>query len=269
MNRRGLAVSFGALTLLVLSMSMLVVTGMRAHRLGRLQMDFVTAVSHELRTPLAIIGSAADNLNDGVVDSPAQLEEYGRIIGREVGTLTGLVERILLFVATRDGRHQYVLEPLDARAVIDVVLTNTASLIRAAGVRLEQDVAPGLPMVVADGTALTHCLENLVTNALKYGADGSLLRIRAAVASRRDARIVEISVTDAGQGIAAADLPHVFEPFYRSQAARAAQIHGTGLGLALASQMAIAMGGTLTVTSVPGSATTFTIGLKQAINHES
>ncbi len=70
MRQRGLAVSFSALLLLVLSLSMLLVTTIRAQRLARLQMDFVTAVSHELRTPLTIIGSAADNIASGVVDTP-------------------------------------------------------------------------------------------------------------------------------------------------------------------------------------------------------
>ena len=71
----------------------------------RLQMDFVTAVSHELRTPLTIIGSAADNIANGVVETPEQLQEYGTVIGHEVGQLSGLVERILRFAATRDGRQ--------------------------------------------------------------------------------------------------------------------------------------------------------------------
>ena len=80
MQRRGLALSFGALFLLVLSLSMLVITSIRAQRLARLQMDFVTAVSHELRTPLTIIGSAADNIANGVVDSQPQLREYGSVM---------------------------------------------------------------------------------------------------------------------------------------------------------------------------------------------
>jgi signal transduction histidine kinase len=258
MRRRGLAVSAGALALLVLSMSMLIVTGIRAHRLGRLQMDFVTAVSHELRTPLTIIGAAADNLNDGVIESPAQLQEYSGIIGREVETLGGLVERILLFVATRDGRHHYVLEPIDANEVIDAVLASTDTLARAAGVVIERAGTGPLP-VIADRAALTHCLENLVTNALKYGAAGGVIRISG---STTPAGRVAISVADAGAGIAPEDLPHIFEPFYRGQAARAAQIHGTGIGLALAQQMAVAMGGALAAVSSDTGAT-FTLTLQR------
>jgi signal transduction histidine kinase len=263
MSRRGLAVSYGALALLVLSMSMLVVTGIRVHRLGRLQMDFVTAVSHELRTPLTIIASAADNLNDGVVESQTQLHEYGAIISREVGTLSGLVERILLFVATRDGRHQYHPEAVDVREVIDTVVTGTDALIRAAGVTIECQVEPGLPMVLADRAGLGHCLENLVTNALKYGAERGVVRISAATESGQPDRIV-IAVTDQGAGISADDLPHLFEPFYRGRGPRIAQIHGTGIGLALAKQVVVAMGGSLDAANVPGGGATFNILLAVA-----
>jgi signal transduction histidine kinase len=263
MSRRGLAVSYGALALLVLSMSMLVVTGIRVHRLGRLQMDFVTAVSHELRTPLTVIASAADNLHDGVIESQTQLHEYGAIISREVGTLSGLVERILLFVATRDGRHQYHLEAVDVREVIDGVLTRTDPLIRAAGVTVECRIEPDLPMVLADRIGLDHCLENLVTNALKYGAHGADVRIDATIVGQPAERIA-IAVTDRGPGISPDDLPHLFEPFYRGRGARVAQIHGTGIGLALARQVVVAMGGSLEAANVPGGGATFTIRLKPA-----
>jgi signal transduction histidine kinase len=262
MRQRGLAISFGALLLLVISMSLLLVTSMRARRLGRLQMDFVTAVSHELRTPLTIISSAADNLADGVVESGDQLKEYGAVIGSEVNQLSGLVERILLFAATREGRHHYALEPLDAASIIDAVLTGTSALIRTSQFTVERQIAAGLPQVIGDRLALSHCLENLITNALKYGKDSRWIRIEATPVS--GGHQVEISVADGGIGIDALDLPHIFEPFYRGDAVRLAQIHGTGLGLAVASQMAQAMGGTLTANSAPGQGSTFTITLRAA-----
>jgi signal transduction histidine kinase len=242
MRQRGLAISVGALLLLIVSMSLLVVIASRAHRLGQLQMDFVTAVSHELRTPLTIIGSAADNLTDGVVDRPEQLREYGTVISNEVSQLSGLVERILLFASARAGTQQYVLEPLDVADIVQAVLTSTAALLRASEFTVDVQVPPGVPRVQADRLALSHCLENLITNALKYGKDGQ--RLRVAVASA--ASTVEIRVEDGGPGIDPADLPHVFEPFYRGGRVRTGHVHGTGLGLALARLMAEAMRGTLT-----------------------
>jgi len=262
MRRRGLAMSYGALGFLVLSMSMLVVTGLRAHRLGRLQTDFVTAVSHELRTPLTIIGSAADNLNDGVVDSEAQMQEYGAIISREVASLSGLVERILLFVSTRDGRHQYSLEPTDVAKVVSEALTTTRALIKAAGVHVEERLDANLPLVIADRAALLHCLENLVTNALKYGSSAGTIRITGHVSELRGVPSVAIGVADDGPGIEQDEMPHIFEPFYRGRSARASQIDGTGIGLALSRQMVMAMGGTLDARNVPGSGAEFTVHLR-------
>jgi signal transduction histidine kinase len=265
MRQRGLAVSFIALLALVLSVSMLLVTATRAQRLARLQMDFVTAVSHELRTPLTIIGSAADNIASGVVDTREQLREYGTVIGHEVGQLSGLVERILLFASTRDGRQKYVLEPLSPAGIVDGVLTGTGGLIRAAQFTVEREVEPDLPAVIADRIAVSQCLENLVTNALKYGQEKRWIRLRAALApgANGEPDAVEISVSDGGMGIEADDLPHIFDPFYRSRAAQKAQIHGTGLGLAVAKQIADSLGSTLTVTSVSGQGSTFTLRLRR------
>ncbi len=220
---------------------MLLVTTIRAQRLARLQMDFVTAVSHELRTPLTIIGSAADNIASGVVDTREQLQEYGTVIGHEVGQLSGLVERILLFASTRDGRQKYVLEPLSPADIIDAVLTGTGGLIRAAQFTVEREVQPNLPPVIGDRIAVSQCLENLVTNALKYGQEAALDPAACGAGARRQRRgrgSARSACPTGGMGIDADDLPHIFDPFYRSRAAQIAQIHGTGLGLAVAKQIA-------------------------------
>jgi signal transduction histidine kinase len=263
MRQRGLAVSFIALLLLVLSLSMLLLTTVRAQRLARLQMDFVTAVSHELRTPLTIIGSAADNIASGVVVTPRQLQDYGAVIGNEVGRLSGLVERVLRFARARDGRQSYVLEPLSPADIADTVLTVTGGLIRAAQFTVERDIPPGLPAVVGDRMAVAQCLENLVTNALKYGARGRWMRVSAALApaGAGAAEAVRISIADRGTGIEPGEEKRIFEPFYRSPTVQVARIQGTGLGLAVARQIAESLGGSLEVESVPGQGSTFTLQL--------
>jgi signal transduction histidine kinase len=265
MQRRGLALSFGALFLLVLTLSMLVITSVRAQRLARLQMDFVTAVSHELRTPLTIIGSAADNIASGVVEGRAQLQEYGAVIGDQASRLSGLVERVLLFAATRDGQQRYVVQSLPPSEVIDAALASAEGLIRAAQFTVDRDVPAGLPPIVGERMAVSQCVENLITNALKYSRDERWIGVRAReVDEGKGERMVQISVSDRGIGIAPEDLPHIFEPFYRSPRVRRSQIHGTGLGLALAKQVAESMGGTLTVQSEPGRGSTFTLSLRCA-----
>jgi signal transduction histidine kinase len=262
MHRRNLAISFGAIMLLVMSMGILIMVSTRAHRLGKLQMDFVTAVSHELRTPLTVISSAAENIAHGVVEGKEQLRQYGAVIANHAQQLSGLVEEVLLFASTRDGQQRYVLKPLRVDEIVDATLAATDGLIRAARFTVEREIASNLPGVQGDLLALSQCLQNLVTNALKYGRDQRWIAVRAQVAdSDHGKREVQISVSDRGVGIDPADLPHIFEPFYRSAAATASQIHGTGLGLSLALRIAEAMNGRLTVMSTPGRGSTFTLHL--------
>jgi signal transduction histidine kinase len=262
MHQRNLAISFGALLLLVVSMAMLIVTSNRAQRLAKLQMDFVTAVSHELRTPLTVISSAADNITHGVVEGKEQLRQYGSVIGNQARQLSGLVEQILLFATTRQAPERYSLRLLNVSAVIDATLTSTEGLIKAAQFTVEREIQPNLPPVTGDLVALSQCLQNLITNALKYGRDGRWIGIRAVVAPDAAGRKeVQVSISDRGIGVDPADASRIFEPFYRSPAAKAAQIHGTGLGLSLAKSIAEAMEGQLTVTSTPGRGSTFTLHL--------
>ncbi|MGE3510686.1 MAG: sensor histidine kinase [Vicinamibacterales bacterium] len=262
-RQRGLLISFVALSGLVLSLWMLILATTRAQRLAQLQMDFVTTVSHELRTPLAIIGSAAENIASGVVETPERLREYGEVIGHEVTQLSGLVERILRFAAIREGRQTYVLEPIAPAELIDAVLDSTAGLAQAATFTVERDVAPDLPHLNGDRVALGQCLENLVTNALKYGRDGRWLRVSAGAVPATDGggAAVRITVTDRGPGLPPDEVARIFEPFYRTRDAHAAQIHGTGLGLALARQIAEDMGGSLVVESTVGRGASFVLTL--------
>ena len=261
-RHRDLAISFGVLLVLAAGIGIILISSQRARVLARLQMDFVAAVSHELRTPLTVISSAAENIADGVVAGKQQLSQYGIEIKNQARQLMQLVEQILLFAATRDKRHHYNLRPLRVVDLIEAALKDTTGLIDSAGVTVEQEIAPNLPPVVGDLPALSHCLQNLITNAVKYGGDARWMRITAGVHEQNGQfHEVQISVEDKGLGIGAAELRRIFEPFYRSRAAAAAQIHGTGLGLSLARDIAEAMGGRLTVVSEPGKGSCFTVYL--------
>jgi signal transduction histidine kinase len=260
MRRRDLAIGFGVLLVLAVNMAMLIITSHRAQRLAQLQMDFVTAVSHELRTPLTVIISGADNICNGVVGSAGQMARYGAVIGNQARQLFGLVERILLFAATRQGRLRYNLRPVAVHEVVDAALAATAGLIEADRFTVECDIEEELPPIMGDAVALSQCLQNLITNALKYSNEKRWIGIRAGVHERGPAgKEVQISVSDRGIGIGSEDLPQIFEPFYRSAAVKSAQIHGTGLGLPLSRSIAEAMNGRLEVTSVPGRGSTFTL----------
>jgi signal transduction histidine kinase len=261
-RRRDLAIGFGVLLLLVISMAILIFTSTRAQKLAKLQMDFVTAVSHELRTPLTVISSAAENIAHGVVEGRPQLEQYGSVIGAQARKLFEMVEQILLFAAIREGQQRYSLRPLEVPEILDAALSGTAGLIRTAGFHVEQQIEPNLPRIVGDLPALSQCVQNLITNALKYGSEQKWIGIQAQVTEYGiNGKEIQISVSDRGIGIAPDELRHIFEPFYRSPSVTAAQIHGTGLGLPLAKSIVEAMKGQVTVKSAPGRGSTFTLHL--------
>ncbi|HEY6308316.1 MAG TPA: HAMP domain-containing sensor histidine kinase [Candidatus Angelobacter sp.] len=262
LRRRHLIASFGVLVLLAITMAMVMITSQRARRLAALQMNFVAGVSHELRTPLAVISSAAENIAHGVVADQQQMARYGASILKQTRQLSQLVEQVLVFATTQQKQGHYQLRPVDVAQVIDAALENTAGMTAAAGVTVERHVDPGLPPVAADFAALAQCLQNLITNAIKYGGEGRWMGIRATARRENGAvREVEVTVEDRGIGISPQEIKQIFEPFYRSPAVAGSNVHGTGLGLPLARTVIEAMRGRLTVASEPGKGSAFTVHL--------
>jgi len=237
--------------------------------LARLQMDFVAGVSHELRTPLAVICSAGDNLADGVVaSSTQQIRQYGELIRKEGRQLAAMVEQIMQYASDRSGLRHYELQPARIVDVIQAVLEEARPVNEMLGFTVEQSIEPGLPLVRVDVEALSQALQNLVNNAVKYSGDSRWLSVKAASARTKKGVEVQVAVEDRGVGIAAADLPHVFDPFYRGTAATAAQVHGTGLGLYTAREAVAAMGGVVRVRSTPGKGSVFTIHIPALVSED-
>lgn len=257
LRRRNLAISFGILLLLAAGMGLALISARRAERLAQLQMEFVAGVSHELRTPIAVIRQAADNLADGIVSSPDQTKEYGRLVRTEGRRLTNMVEQTLQFASSRTGKQNFVLEEIDPTQLIAAAVGEVQPELTASAVELSVEVADDLPSVVGDATAIAQCLRNLLSNAIKYRGQSSSVKLTASV----DGNSLRIDVIDTGIGISTDDLPHVFEPFYRGQQAIDAQVQGSGLGLGLAKQAAEAAGGSLAVASAPGVGSTFSLRL--------
>ena len=258
-RRRNLLLSSGILALLVASVGLVVLSARRAERLAAQQVEFVAAVSHELRTPLAVIRSAGENLADGVVETRAEVQKYGGLVRDEGQRLTDLVEQVLAYAGIQSarsvsaaGRSSCAVADLVSRAVDDV-----RDVLERAGARIDVDVPDDLPAILVNSAALERAVVNLITNAVKYGGDARWVGVSAQSSSDE----VRITVADRGIGIAARDLPHIFEPFYRSASVVAAQIRGTGLGLALVDGLVRAQGGRVTVTSTEGAGSAFTIHL--------
>jgi signal transduction histidine kinase len=154
------------------------------------------------------------------------------------------------------------VRPLAVSEIVETALDNTSGLLKEAGIRLEQKIDPGLPLVAGDLGSLSRCLQNLVVNAAKYGGGDRWIGLVAEIdhTSARGLQ-VRIRVEDHGIGICDSELPFVFDPFFRSAQVVDAQIRGTGLGLAIAKRSAEAFGGTLSVESQIGMGSIFTLRL--------
>jgi len=259
-RRRNLMISMGILGVLAASMVMMVVSTRRSQQLARQQMEFVAAVSHELRTPLAVVRSAADNLADGLVEDEEQVRKYGALVRTEGRRLTEMVEQILEFAGIHSGQRTFTPVPIRVDALIDNVLRASGALIDAAHLAIEIDIPPDLPPVNGDEAALRRVFQNLVGNAIKYGAGGKWIGI----AARRAGNEVRVSVSDRGIGIAPADHERIFEPFYRAADVVAAQVQGAGLGLSLVRRIVEAHGGRVTVRSAKAAGSEFTVYLPVA-----
>lgn len=260
-RRWNLGVSLGVLALLSASVALALVASQRAQRLARERVEFVAGVSHELRTPLAVIRSAAENLADGVVDEPAQVQRYGALIADEGRKLSGMVDQVLQF-AGLEAWHSPRLVPLSPAAVLDDALAASAPVLAECGAGVERRLAPALPPVLADHDSLVRALTNLVSNAAKHGAEGGAITV--AVTADPPGDRVRFAVTDRGPGIPPHEQKRVFEPFFRGASALTAQVHGSGLGLSLVRRIAEQHGGSVELTSRVGHGSTFALVLPVA-----
>lgn len=263
-RRKNLVISFGILLLMALSIAMILISTRRANRLAQQQIEFVAGVSHELRTPLAVIRSAGENLADGVIDESAQVKRYGQLIASEGRRLTNMVEQILEFSGIQSGRKNYELRPVAPGDVIENAINACRHLIEEGGFEIRKEIADDLPIVSADEAALSRSIQNLLTNAMKYSGDNRVIEVQAKNLTSNKSSEVLVTISDTGLGIAADELPHIFEPFYRGSEATAAQIHGNGLGLSLVKNIVEAHSGKIDVNSVQGKGSTFMIYLPAA-----
>lgn len=262
---RNLGVSVAVLGLVVATAGALIRYSRRAEKLAQLQMDFVAGISHELRTPLTVIRMAAFNLKGRIAQNPAQVEKYGTLIAGESERLQAIVEQVLRFASIESGKASTQENPVDTNDLIAHTLESCRSVIEHARVEVEQNVAPALPVVLGDNIALQHALQNLITNAVKYGTESSnWIGLSAQVIEHEAKQFVEIRVADRGPGIPAEEQQQLFDPFFRGRRAMQDQIHGTGLGLNLVKKIVEAHHGTVRVTSAPGKGTEFAIRIPVA-----
>ena len=226
-----------------------------ARRVEAVRRDFVANVSHELKTPVGAMALLAEALQDASNDPEAVRRFAGRV-QHEAGRLGRLVQELidLSRLQGADPLPSPTLVPVDQVVAEAVDRTRTAASAR--GIKIIRGGERGLTVRGSESQLVT-AVGNLIENAVHYSPG----RTRVAVAVRRREGAVEISVTDQGIGIAEKDLERVFERFYRADQARSRATGGTGLGLAIVKHVATNHGGEVSVWSVEGSGSTFTLRL--------
>lgn len=220
------------------------------------QQQFIADVSHELRTPLTVLRGSLEV----ALEEDRSAEEYREAIGNailEVRHLTRISQNLLLLTRGESGRVTLSFANLDLGRFAAETVRDLAQA--AADREMELDVsAPQLPVYVfADGGRLQQVLHNLIENALQYTDPGG--RIHVAVAAAPGEAL--LSVSDTGIGIPEADVPYVFERFFRSKRSRRANPGGSGLGLSIVRWIVEAHKGRVTVESAVGKGSTFTVHL--------
>lgn len=226
-----------------------------ARRLDMVRRDFVANVSHELKTPVGAIQVLSEAVR-GAADDPEAVTRFSKRILKESKRLSRLVQQIIDFSRLQSD------DPLEAPSSVsvdDVVASAIdTSQIDAEGRDIELVCGGDTGLTVTGDTEqITAAVSNLVANAVAYSNDGG--RVAAMIRERPDT--IEISVSDRGVGIPAAELDRIFERFYRVDPARSRSTGGTGLGLAIVKHVAATHGGDVRVWSAEGEGSTFTLVL--------
>jgi two-component system phosphate regulon sensor histidine kinase PhoR len=224
-------------------------------RTDQVRRDFVANVSHELRTPLASLKSVIETLESGALEDESATREFLSRAQSEIDRMVQIMEELLELSRIESGEVPMAKEPLDIGDVLARAVERLQLQARRQGVALALDVVAGLPTVVGDAERLERVALNLIHNALKFTPSGGSVRVEALSGHGS----VVVRVRDTGVGIAPADLPRVFERFYKVDRARAGG--GTGLGLAIVKHTVEAHGGSVAVESEQGGGSAFSFSL--------
>ena len=227
----------------------------RMHESYRQQGRFVSDASHELRTPISVIRGYAEMLDRWGKEDPKILTESITAIRTEADNMQQLVEQLLFLARGDSGRNQPKVKPLDLSKLMREVHEEYEMIDKQHAWRLQADE---LVPAVGDPAQLKQAARILCDNAAKYSDPGGAITLRSFVDEQG---VPCFAVQDAGQGIAAQDIPHIFDRFYRSDPARARNTGGTGLGLAIAKLIVDQHKGYFQVVSREGLGTRVTVCL--------
>jgi len=239
-------------------------------RAEQLRADFVANASHELRTPLASLVGFIETLRGPARDDKAASERFLAIMAEQAARMQRLVDDLLSLSRIEMNEHRPPTAAADLGAVVASVAAALEPRAKARGMRIELDLPDEAGLFVpGDGDELTQVFQNLIDNAIKYGAPGTSIDVQARHSSRllpaarggRERAAISLSIRDHGAGIAREHLPRLTERFYRVDPARSREMGGTGLGLAIVKHIVNHHRGLLEIESEPGRGSTFTVHL--------
>lgn len=227
-------------------------------RLEHIRRDFVANVSHELKTPITSIKGFVETLLDGALHNPVESERFLKIVAKQADRLNAIIEDLLSLSKIEQGERasDIALEPGSIKEVLDNAARDCQSRSQERNVSVRVACDDAIAATI-NAPLLEEAVINLLDNALKYSESGREVQV---LGSQNDSEVT-INVIDNGCGIPAEHLPRIFERFYRVDKARSRKLGGTGLGLAIVKHIVQAHHGRVSVKSVPGSGSTFTIHL--------
>lgn len=218
---------------------------LQAH--DELRRNMLADVTHELRTPLTVIQGNLEGLLDGVYPRD---DAHLMPILEETRVLSRLIDDLRMLTLAESGALKLQKEPTDLVTLVSETVASFRVQADTADIELRADVASDLPTLELDPARIRQVLENLIANALHFTPRGGRVSVQCSVDSNQS-KVVTLSVSDTGSGIAPDDLPHIFDRFYKSRDSR-----GTGLGLAIAKNLVVAHGGEISAQSELGAGTT-------------
>ena len=233
----------------------------RLARLETMRRDFVANVSHELKTPITSIQGFVETLREGAVNDPAKAAQFLEILARQADRLNALIEDLLSLsrIERESEARRIERQKTNLRSVIEAAAADCSQRANERGITVRVG-APDALWANVDARMIEQAVANLLYNAIKFSEQGSIVEVEA----EEDGKERRVRVRDRGCGIAPQHLDRIFERFYRVDKGRSRNLGGTGLGLAIVKHIMQAHGGRVSVQSVPGQGSTFTLHLPAA-----
>jgi two-component system phosphate regulon sensor histidine kinase PhoR len=226
-------------------------------RLGRMRADFVANASHELRTPLASLVGFIETLQGRASDDQAARTRFLAIMGEQAARMSRLVDDLLSLSRVEMREHVPPRSAVDLKETIAAAVQALEPVARASGATLKFTPCDGPAVVLGDTDEIAQVVQNLVQNALKYGAPGRPVEVSIAREARGPTSRIAVAVRDEGPGIAPEHIPRLTERFYRVNPKSSREKGGTGLGLAIVKHIVNRHRGEFRIESEPGKGSTF------------